>query len=180
VLLKIAVTGGVGSGKTTVCQCFEKLGAYVVNADKITHKLLETTCKQQVIRLLGLESGPIDRKAVAEIVFHDPKLLSQLEQILHPAVLEEIQNQYKHVCQNTRYTSFVAEIPLLFEIGAEVFYDATIAVLRNTTTHPERMKRQLSPAEKAKKATYVIHNNGTLDELRTEAARVYALITGAL
>jgi dephospho-CoA kinase len=180
VLLKIAVTGGVGSGKTTVCQCFEKLGACVVDADKITHKLLETTCKQQVIRLLGLKDEPIDRKAVAEIVFHDPKLLSQLEQIVHPAVLNEIEKQYKHVCRNTHYTSFVAEIPLLFEIGAETFYDATIAVLRNTTTHPERMKRQLSPAQKAAKATHVIHNNGTLDELQTEATRVYALITGAL
>ncbi len=186
-LRKIAVTGGMASGKTTVCRCFEELGAYVVDADKIAHQLLETDLKQQVIRLLGpqiVHNGSISRKAVAEIVFHDPKLLSQLEEILHPAVLEEIKKRYKQICQTKKYTAFVAEIPLLFEIGAETFYDVTIAVIAQNANQklPEqydlRMKRQLSPAAKAAKATYTITNNGTLEELQSEATRVYALITG--
>src|SRR5579872_4450591 len=137
-LVKIAITGGVASGKSTVCQFFKELGAYVVNADAIVHQLLkpDSHLGQQVIRLLGsevLHNGQLDRGRIAEKVFRDPKQLKALEKILHPEVIHRIAEEYEKAVKDGSYTSFVVEIPLLFEIQGESFYDAVIAVLADET-----------------------------------------------
>jgi dephospho-CoA kinase len=184
-LIKIAVTGGVASGKSTVCQLFQKLGAYSVSADAITHKLFDplTDLGQQIIYKLGsdiLQNGKINRKIVADKVFKDQKLLLELEQILHPAVLKQIEQEYATVCKAGLYRAFVVEIPLLFEIEAESFYDVTInvnaepekAVERftslgfNEEDYNRRMSRQLSTTTKSAKAQFTINNNGTLEDLK--------------
>lgn len=123
-LKKIAITGGVASGKTSVCRFFEELGAYVVNADGIVHELLKpnTDLGQQIIRQFGpeiIKNGQISRKTIAEKAFKDPKQLRKLEELLHPAVLRKIEELYTAACSGGSYSSFVVEIPLLFEIGAE-------------------------------------------------------------
>ncbi len=189
--MKIAVTGGVASGKSTVCQIFQTLGAYVVSADAITHKLFDpqTDLGQQIIRTLGsdiLQNGKIDRKidrkVVADKVFKDQKLLFELEQILHPAVLSQIEKEYSIACKQGGYRAFVVEIPLLFEIGAEHFYDATISVSAESECaikrfeslgfseeeYKRRMSRQLLPEIKSEKAQYTINNNGTLEDLKSK------------
>jgi dephospho-CoA kinase len=88
---KIAVTGTLSSGKSTVCQLLKEFGAYVVSADEIVHRLLrvETEIGQKVIDLLGeeiLSEGQIDRAKIAKKVFRNPQLLQALEQIIHPQV----------------------------------------------------------------------------------------------
>src|SRR5580700_5876146 len=93
---KIAVTGGLAAGKTTVCQIFKELGAYVVSADEIVHQLLSpgTTVGQQVIKLLGsdiISGQELDRKKIAAKVFFQRDLLHLLEEIIHPAVFDEIE-----------------------------------------------------------------------------------------
>lgn len=194
--MKIAITGGVASGKSTVCQQFQKLGAVVVSADSIVHELLnsQTDLSQKIIRILGpdiLRNGKIDRSIVAEKVFKDPKLLRELEAILHPAVLTEIEQRYEKARQAGTSTLFAVEIPLLYEIGAEKFYDAVVAVVADEsitkkrwieTGHtPEeyerRMNRQFSQKTKSAKATYTIQNNGTLEDLRIQVERLYAMFT---
>lgn len=186
-LKKIAITGGVASGKTTVCQLFKEFGAYVVHADEITHKLLDphTHLGQQVIREFGPEivkNGQIDRKKLADRAFKDLNQLKKLEEWIHPAVMRELERAYLTACQRGSFTAFVAEVPLLFEIGAEGFYDQVIAVVADETKAKERfkkagftdtqyalrMKRQLPPKEKALKANYIIHNNGSINDLRQE------------
>ncbi len=194
-LKKIAITGGLASGKSTVCQFFHELGAYVVNADTIVHELLkpQTDLGQKIIRLLGsdiLQNGKIDRQAIAGKIFQNRDQLRKLEQLLHPAVLTEIAERYRKASQEKKYSSFVVEMPLLFEIGAESFYDVVITVLTNENTakmrfqakghteqeYEERMSRQLPPKIKAQKANYTIINNGSLQHLRSEVEKLNTLI----
>lgn len=193
-LLKIAITGGVASGKTTVCQLFQELGAYVVDADTIVQECLSphTVQGQQILREFGkdiLKNGKIDRKAIAEIVFQDRERLRKLEQILHPTVLQEIEKRYSQACKEKKYNLFVVEIPLLFEMSEEKNYDATITVLSRELTakkrfaekgypineYNRRMSHQLSIDEKSKKANFIINNDGTLDNLKNEVKKIHAM-----
>ena len=186
-LKRIAVTGGVASGKTSVCRVFQELGAFVVNADAIVHELLSpnTSLGRQVIRLLGndiLIDGKLGRRMIADKVFENPEALHALEKLLHPAVLHKIEELYQAACHRGAYTAFVVESPLLFEIGQDKFYDMVVTVLAdeavsrerfckagfNPGEYERRMKRQLLPREKARRADYVINNNGSLDSLREQ------------
>jgi dephospho-CoA kinase len=194
-LKKIAITGGLASGKSTVCQFFHELGSYVVNADTIVHELLnpQTDLGQKIISLLGpdvLQNGKIDRKIIAGKIFQNKNQLRKLEELLHPAVLAEITKRYQKASREKKFTSFVVEMPLLFEIGAENFYDVIITVLTDENTaksrfqatghtnqeYEERMSRQLPPTTKAQKANYTIINNGSLLHLRSEVEKLNALI----
>ncbi len=131
-LRKVAITGGVASGKSTVCELLKRLGAHVASADAIVHKLLtpRTDLGQQVIRLLGpdiVNEQQIDRLFVANKVFHDFSLLQALEAILHPPVFEEIERLYQEAAE-ARAPLFAAEVPLLFEVGAQTRFDLSVAV----------------------------------------------------
>lgn len=176
---KVAVTGGLASGKSTVCRLFKELGATVVDSDEIVHRLLSSNpqCIKAVVELLGKDiytNETIDRKKVAAQVFKDQKKLIALENILHPAVIEEIECLYK----STRPSLFIAEIPLLFEKGYDQFFEATVAVICSEETalarcsDPaealERMAHQLSNEEKLKRANYVIFNEGSQRELKVQ------------
>ena len=184
-LRKIAITGGIASGKSSVCQFFKELGAFVVSADAIVHELLapNTDLGKQVIHSLGIKvpsDGRLFRKVIAEkVFFKDPNLLEKLEKILHPEVLKKIEELYRQASEKGTYTHFVVEIPLLFEIRNEKFYDVVITVLADEKVarqrfkepeheYGERMKRQMDPAKKASLSDYVIHNNGSLEELKKQ------------
>ncbi len=183
-LKKVAVTGGVASGKTTVCRIFQELGATVVFADEIVHELLKakTPIGEKIIREFKvpvLKNGALDTKKLSQ-VFKDAKALKRLERVLHPAVLQRIEEDYARAKGNL----FVVEIPLLFEIGAEKGYDVVIAVLsderlakkrfkQGEEEYTLRMKRQWTPEEKAARAHFTIHNNGTLEDLRKEVLQVH-------
>ena len=196
-LKKVAVTGGVSCGKSTVCRFFKELGAYVVSADKVVHQLLspDISLGQKVIELIGPDvvvNQQIDRSIIAKRVFNHPELLKSLEAILHPAVREELERQYQLVKDKNEFPLFIAEIPLLFETGADKFYDITIAVTANVdlcqqrfeiiTGHDKvefdrRMKRQIHPNEKAQKADYVIQNNSSLSDLQRAVKLLFNELT---
>ncbi len=191
-LRKIAVTGGLSSGKSSVSRIFKELGAVVVSADEIVHQLLSPhdLIGQQVIKLMGsdiVQNGKIDRAKIAQKVFNNRDLLHSLEQILHPAVRLEVERQYQQAREQGINGLFVAEIPLLFESDSGTF-DATVAVISDAEVcrmrfkkitgyddneFDKRMARQLPPEEKAQKATFVIRNNGSLDDLRQAVVAIY-------
>ncbi len=194
-LLRIAITGGVASGKSAVCEVFRTLGAFVADADVIVHELLDpqTDLGQQIIRLLGteiLESGTLSRRKIADLVFNNPETLHALEQLLHPAVHRKIEELYKNACRSGAYNAFAVEIPLLYETGGEVFYDAVVAVVSDSdesrsrfmragfdpSDYERRMNRQMDPQEKARRADYVIQNTGSKTDLIRKAKETYALI----
>jgi dephospho-CoA kinase len=180
-LRKVAITGGLASGKTTVCKVFRKQKAYVVDSDAIVHKLLspDTQAGLQVVRLLGsniLIDGKIDRKKIALLVFSNPDKLHALEAILHPAVKKEIESEYSRVKDDPSYTFFVAEVPLLYETQMEKMFDTVIAVIADPVVAKNRfpsgekeyllrMERQDRMESKAQKADFTIVNNGDLASL---------------
>lgn len=196
-LSKIAITGGVACGKSTVTRFFQEMGAYVTDADKIVHQLLDpnTELGKKVIELLGPEivaNNQIDRQRIARKVFNHPKLLRSLEELLHPKVYESIKQQFETVSKDGQHELFIAEVPLLFESEGELLFDKTVAVIsdhdksweryRDATgyereEYSRRMSRQLSADEKAKRADYVIENNGDLEELKKKVTDLYQTLT---
>lgn len=185
-LIKIAITGGVASGKSAVCQFFKKLGAFIVDADAVVHEVLQTHTDlgRQIVQQFGsevLEDGQISRRVLAEKVFKNEEKIQKLEQLIHPVVLRKIEELYEVVSRSKEYTSFVVEIPLLFEIGAEKFYDTIVTVLADERLAKERfqkahyehrMARQMAPKEKAMLSNYVIYNNGSLGDLEGEVIQL--------
>ena len=99
-LKRVAVTGSLSSGKSTVCQLFEQWGAYVVNADRLLHRVFsaQTSLGRRIYSLFGskvFDGSFINRARIAEIVASEPKLLTELEEICHPYVNREIQRHYR-------------------------------------------------------------------------------------
>lgn len=190
---KVAITGGLACGKSSVCRLLNDLGAYVASADKIVHHLLLTDSgiKKKVIDLLGadiLENHQINRKKIAQKVFKDSSLLQRYEELLHPAVFEEIDRQYRRVAKEGIAPLFVVEVPLLFETDAQKGYDYTIAVVADPQTalqryihasglseeeYQSRMERQWSNERKAAQADFVITNVGDLAALRSQARNIF-------
>lgn len=167
-MLKIGITGGIGSGKTTVCRLFELLGVPVYYADDESKKLLtdDKAVKEQVLKLFGT----IDRKQLAGIVFNDKQKLEQLNAILHPAVGLHFENWLNK--QNTPY--ILKEAAILFESGAYKQVDKVLTIIaplelkiqrtmkRDNVTKEEverRMKLQMTDDEKVKRSDFVIKNN---------------------
>ncbi len=196
-LKKVAVTGSLASGKTTVCRLFEELGAYVVSADAIVHQLLTPTTPvgQKLIGLLGNEiivEGELSREEIAKRIFRDPSLLETVEKQIHPEVQKVIETHYQEASQNT-FPLFVAEIPLLFESKLDTFYDTVIVIsadkekrknrfLKTTsydaTEFERRERRQMPIEEKQKRSDYIFENNGTLTQLNHFVQKTFNLLKG--
>lgn len=195
-LKRVAVTGGLACGKSSVCRIFSELGAFTVNADEIVHQQLSlsTTLGQQVVQLIGSEivvNHQIDRSLIAKKVFENPSLLLSLEELIHPEIKKELEKLYKEKSKQGLYPLFVAEIPLLFEMHGRAWfpYDYSIVVIADPSLchkrfqeatgytqeeYKRRAARQLDLQEKTKRADFVIANNGTLKQLYIEVSNLYA------
>ncbi len=191
---KVAITGGVASGKSTVCKFFKELGAYVISADALSHELLDpnTDLGKQILQDFGkhlLQNGQISRKLLGEKVFKDHKALHRLEELLHPAVLKKIEEHAKKA-QKEHYCLIVVEFPLLFEIGYEKNFDIIINVLADEEAaksrfeqsgfqkleYDLRMSRQLDPKIKASRSDYTIQNTGSLEDLKEKVVKLNKII----
>lgn len=189
---KLAVTGGLSCGKSSVCQIFQDLGATTVSADEIVHDLLSNDSQtfHAIVDLLGngvVVDGKLDRSKIGAIVFSSPQELEALESILHPLVHEKIEQAYQKALNDPSIELFIAEVPLLFETGTEALYDKTIAVVadrgytrerfihktgKDVEEYERRMAKQLSPEEKASRSHFVIINNGSFDDLQRQVEKV--------
>ncbi|NGX37194.1 MAG: Dephospho-CoA kinase [Chlamydiae bacterium] len=197
VLKKVAITGGLSSGKTSVCEILKKKGAYVISADEIVHQLLDPQSKigQEIVSLLGediLTDTQFNRALIAKKVFNNTETLKSLEKILHPAVLEEVEKHYNQVKDQKKFTLFIAEIPLLYEIESHHLFDTVVTVItdpktakrrfQEKTNHSvqefeNRMAHQLPPAEKSAKADFTIQNDGDFAQLEKQVETFYHNIT---
>ena len=174
-MLKIGLTGGIGSGKSMIAHIFTSLGVPVYFADDEAKKLLlEEGIKKEIVSALGADvldvNGEVDRRKTAEKVFTDEKLLKKLNGIIHPAVKNHFENWAKK--QNTKY--ILKEAAILFESGANEGLDEVIAISspehlrikrvmqRDTISEEQvraRMRNQWSDEEKMKRATHIIVND---------------------
>jgi dephospho-CoA kinase len=183
----IAITGGVGAGKSTVALQFSDLGAVVFSADEIAREVLNpgSAVLEEVIREFGREyilpDGRLDRKKMGNLVFSDSSSRRRLEQITHPAIRQILQERVSRVLADQPDAVVVVEVPLLYESGMESGYDAVIAVIASKENTVQRLSKrdglsaaeiekriaaQLPMQEKAMRANYVIQNDGKRDALK--------------
>jgi dephospho-CoA kinase len=178
---KIGITGGIGAGKTTVCQIFETLHIPIYYADLRAKRLVDSNKKvrTQLANLLGddifdAQTGVYQKEIVAKKIFANPELLQATNQIIHPAVARDGERWNKQQAQKgIAYT--LKESALIYEIGIEKEFDAVIVVTaplevriervqkRNNLTREAILKRisnQLDDAEKTSRAQFVIQNDG--------------------
>lgn len=190
---RVAVTGGLSCGKSSVCRILQECGARTISADQIVHQLLssDSLIIGQVVALLGdavLEGGEISRKKVRERVSRDFRSLAALEKILHPVVYQVMQREAEKSASLSQEPLFVAEVPLLFESGGEKFFETTVAVLspfsqaktrffaqfgEDEEEFAWRSDRQMSFLDKAKRADFVLLNCRDLLHLRGLVQELY-------
>jgi dephospho-CoA kinase len=181
-MIKIAITGGAGSGKSTVARMFKELGVPVLDADEAARDAVAvgSPAWQELRRLYGpeyfREDGSLDRAKVAARVFADPGEKRRLEEIVHPRVAQEIKHRLQELEEQGAPLALV-EVPLLFEAGLEAAYDKIIVVDVDEADQVRRLgerdgrsaaeiagilQAQLPLKDKVKKADYVIDNRGDL------------------
>jgi len=189
----IGLTGGIGAGKSTALDALERLGAACLSTDRVVHELYETAdVRDPVVARFGpgvARAGAIDRSALAERAFATPEDRAWLEGLLWPLVGARMVAWREGLeGRSPPPRAAVVEVPLLFEAGTEGRFDATIAVIaeedvraqraaaRGHQALEERSARQLSQHEKAQRATYVVLNDGTIDELGSKLSAILDML----
>jgi dephospho-CoA kinase len=185
----IALTGGIGSGKSLVANYFFSLGAEVIDADQLARQAIERGSDgfDQVVATFGdgiLKDGDIDRRALGEIVFSDPEKRKALEAIVHPIVQQGLAEARKNLSEDE---ILIYEIPLLVETKAMEKFDAIITVeapleerINRLTKRglmrseiERRIANQVSPEERKAVASFVIENDGDEEQLLRKVEAIW-------
>ena len=189
----IGLTGGIGSGKSTVSQCLAELGAVIIDADKVGHEAFkpDTQAWHDVVATFGRQviapGGEIDRKKLGEIVFHSPESLTRLNQIMHPRMYEMMKERIEEY-RRQGVDVVVLEAAVLLEANWTPLVDEVWVTVVSEETVLERLKQQrglareqtlarirsqLSSEERARHADVVINNDGNLDEMRARVKELW-------
>ena len=191
-MLIVALTGGIGSGKSTVGQIFQDLGAIVTDSDQLARDVVErgTTGFDQIIAAFGdevLKNGDLNRAALADLVFKDPAKRKQLEQITHPL----IRKAFAKIVESAKGDSIVVnQIPLLVESNHDYKFDHVITVSAseavrierllkrglNLTQIQQRLQAQSNDAQREKISDSIIRNDGSQTDLLSEVEKVWELL----
>jgi dephospho-CoA kinase len=191
----IGLTGGMGAGKSTALAALERLGAAVLSSDAVVHELLaQQGVASAIVDRFGPDvaaGGTLDRAAVARIAFATDEDTRWIEGLLWPLVGARADEWVREVsARDPAPRAAVIEVPLLFESGQLDGYDATIAVVagedlrrrradaRGHALVEERDARQLPQEEKARRATFVVRNDGSEADLERELSDVLAKVEG--
>ena len=191
-MLIVALTGGIGSGKSMVGQMFEDLGAVVVDSDQLAREVVERGSNgfDQVVAAFGdvvLKNGDLDRASLAELIFKDAEKRVQLEQITHPL----IRKAFTKVIDAADEKSIVInQIPLLVESKKNYKFDHTITVAATEDVRSERLRKkgfssqqiqqrmqaQASNSQREAICDTVITNNASESELRDQVEKIWELL----
>ena len=188
-MLIVALTGGIGSGKSTVGEIFADLGALVIDSDQLAREVLERGSKgfEEVVTTFGdqiLNNGDIDRAKLGEVVFKDPEKLRILELITHPLIRAAFK---AFVDQSPSDAIVINQIPLLVESKANYNFDVVITVsaseeirknrlIKRGMTEAEinrRIAAQASELEREKISDYIIRNEGNTSDLLGEVEKIW-------
>ncbi len=186
----VGLTGGFATGKTTVARMFKKLGAHVLDCDRIAHQafIKGTPTYFEIVRQMSPavcnRRGAVDRRKLGEVVFRDTRQRRKLERIVHPFVFAEID---KHI-QKIKKGIPVLEVPLLFETGFDKKVDQVIVVRASRARQLERIRKkfhlgkqeaekriraQWPLSRKEARADFVIDNTGTQAQTREQVKRLW-------
>ena len=192
--LKIGLTGGIGSGKSTAARRFATLGAKVYHADELSRHALDPggICYDRVVSAFGeeilLPDGVIDRKKLGTIVFDDEEKRQTLNSIIHPYVINELLALAQRDFQAEKNRVAVFEVPLLFESGMDADMDKNIVVSCDCESRVERVmerdgltreqveariRAQMPEEEKRLRADYILDNNSTVANLVRQVDALY-------
>ena len=180
-MLRVALTGGIGSGKSLVGEILEELGALVIDSDQLAREVIERGSPgyEEVITAFGdaiLSEGQIDRAKLAAVVFKEKDLRKKLESIIHPLVREAAEKLARNLPGGA---ILVNQIPLLVESDGAKRFDYVITVSANEDIRrerlrlrglkdyeiTERMAAQVADLDREKIANYILRNDGSIDEL---------------
>jgi dephospho-CoA kinase len=176
----VAVTGGIGAGKSEALRAFERHGAAVISSDEIVHELLRTD--EEVRKALRerwgdgvfASSDDVDRERVAQVVFADSGELDWLERLLHPRVVATYLTWRERLAEQPNPPSVsVTEVPLLYEVGGDSRFDAVVVISaspevrisRQVRPMQDRERRLISDDEKLARADFGYVNDGSLEDL---------------
>jgi dephospho-CoA kinase len=193
-MLRVGLTGGIATGKSTVGAMFVDLGCHLIDSDRITHQLFEPgqAVHTAVVREFGKRilapDGTIDRRVLGDIVFKDPEARAKLNSLVHPAVIQHQQQWLKDTAAKYPQGIAIVDAALMIEAGTYKNYDKVIVVtcsfeiqkdrLRARSTLSEdqieaRIRSQMPMEEKVKYADFVIDNSGSLANTRQQVEQVY-------
>lgn len=198
-MIVVGLTGGIGTGKSTVAQFFKELGAHIIDWDKLARDVVRPHSRtwEAIVEHFGKsilsDDLTINRQKLADIVFSDRKKVEKLNQIVHPAVFEEDERITGEIKSRDPDALVIKNIPLLFEVTRPILLDKIIVVSASEQAQlrrledrgmsrqdaRNRMKSQLPLDKKIKSADFVIDNDGTLAETKKQVETIYSLlITG--
>ena len=190
--MAVAITGGIGAGKSEALRAFERNGAAVISSDEIVHHLLrsDSGVKSAILARwphVAGRDGEIDRDLVAKVVFADPGELAWLERLLHPRVVSTYLKWRSDLARLPAPPAVcVTEVPLLYEVGGETRFDKVVVITaspevrisRHLRPWQDRERRLLSDEEKMRRADFAYVNNGTVEELDTFVSGVIEKLAG--
>jgi dephospho-CoA kinase len=196
-MLKIGLTGGIGSGKSSVSNILKSWNAHIFDADLVAKKILNhnESAQNEVITEFGTDvigsKGIIDKKKLSRIVFHDEDHQIKLNAIIHPYVFSEIDEEFETILKKDKNELFVVDAALIYESGADTHMDYVVVVTshlglkiervlaKGELTREEFLKRadlQWPDEEKIQLADFVIQNNGSHEDLLIETKKTYNLL----
>ncbi len=196
-MLKIGLTGGIGSGKSSVSKLFEDWGAYIFDADLVAKEVLlkNDTAQNEIIAEFGSDilnkDGRIEKSKLSRIAFQDENHQLRLNAIIHPYVFLKIDHTFDKILSKSKYEIFCVDAALIYESGADTHMDYVVVITshlrlriervmeRGDLTRDEFLKRldlQWPDEDKVHMADFVIHNNGTLDNLISESKKIFSLL----
>jgi dephospho-CoA kinase len=195
--VRLGLTGGIGSGKSTVSSMFKDLGAFIIDYDQLSNQVeLENPSLVQRIAQIFQNPQPsqtvheLDHQLIAQIVFKDRQKLKQLEKLKHPYIID-LANQIEQHYQD-QYSVFVHEVPLLVESGLMKNFDKIVVltadenvrILRviesrnmNAWEVKARIKSQISDRDRAKYADFIIDTNQPLDQVQLQVQTIWNTLT---
>ena len=193
-MLKVGLTGGLGSGKSTASKFFNSLGAFILDADNAAKKLIESSkeVKNELIKEFGTDimdaNSNVDKKKLARVAFQDEDHQQRLNYVVHPHIHNAIDKSFNEILDQNNHELFIVDAALIYESGYDAHLDYVIVVTaqlkhrmeralnRNTLTRDEILKRiefQWPEEDKTSLADFVIHNDGTEAELNDQIVELF-------
>ena len=199
-MIVIGLTGGVGTGKSTVAKMFRQLGAVVLDADALAHQAMEPTrpAWRSIVKVFGNgvlnADRTVNRRRLASLVFSDARRRRQLERIIHPVVLRQMKRALRQLRRARAVNAVVLDVPLLLEVGAEGLVDALVVVTAPPQAQRKRLQRahgwsdeettariaaQWVLSAKAALADYVVDNSNGVKATRRQVRQLWKQLVPA-